>query len=192
MWSRSRASRADDGDDGGLAGAVAAGETQRAMTLLVAQHGDHIYGYCRRMLGNAADGDDVSQTVFVQAFQRLHGVAQATSPRAWLLAIARHRCLDRLKAARRAPPTVEHDELCADPALPRARDDDPRVREALDDCLDRLDARTRAVVVLRFHDELSYDEISALTADTAGALRVRIARALPAIRRCLETKGVQP
>jgi len=45
---------------------------------------------------------------------------------------------------------------------------------------------------LRFHDELSYEDMSRLTSDTPGALRVRLVRALPVLRRCLESKGVQP
>jgi len=182
-------------EDPSLAAALEAGDTARAMAMLVEQHGDAVYAYCRRMLGDRAETDDVAQTVFVQAFQGLARVSRADQPRAWLLAIARHRCLDRLKAARRSPVTVTHDDGCAVAvagALGDVADDDPRVRVALDDCLDQLDARTRAILVLRFHDELSYDEISALTADTAGALRVRVARALPVIRRCLESKGVRP
>jgi RNA polymerase sigma-70 factor (ECF subfamily) len=48
------------------------------------------------------------------------------------------------------------------------------------------------VLVLRFQDGLSFEEISKLTHDRPGALRVRLSRALPALRRCLEGKGVQP
>lgn len=184
-----------EGMDRGLAAALEVGNDDQAMGILVEMHGDHVYGYCRRMLGNHADVDDVSQTVFVQAFQCLKDLPGIRSTRAWLLGIARHRCLDRLKAIRREPQVLDDSDLrvVADqrPAAPLAGGD-PRVSKALDDCLDRLDARSRAVLVMRFHDELSYDEISKLSVDTPGALRVRLARTLSALRRCLESKGMHP
>jgi RNA polymerase sigma factor (sigma-70 family) len=187
---------AEVGDaDGGMAAALQTGDSDRVMEILVSLHGEQVYGYCRRMLGMGADGDDVAQIVFVQAFQCLKDLPRVHNVRAWLLGIARHRCLDRLKAARRRALVFDgHDPADAvdrTPATPSDRAD-PRVIRALDDCLDRLDARSRAVLVLRFHDELSYEAMSKLGADTPGALRVRLVRALSALRRCLLHKGVQP
>ena len=183
------------GLDGGLAAALEAGDGDQAMEILVELHGEHVYRYCRRLLGEGADSDDASQTVFMQAFQSLKDLTRVRSARAWLLGIARNRCLDRLRALRRGPEPLEDNDLHAiveqHPGFP-ASDDDPRVRKALDDCLDELDPRSRAVLVLRFHDELTYEEMSRLTSDTPGALRVRLVRALPLLRRCLESKGVQP
>jgi RNA polymerase sigma-70 factor, ECF subfamily len=178
--------------DRALRAALAAGDDALAMMLLVREHGEHVYRYCRRMLGNPADGDDVSQTVFVQVFHGLKDLSRVNSVRSWLFAIARNRCLDRLKAVRRGPQIADHAIDAVSDDAGAAIADDVRVRKALDDCLDQLDARSRAVLVLRFHDGLSYDQISALTSDTPGALRVRVTRALPALRRCLEHKGVAP
>jgi RNA polymerase sigma factor (sigma-70 family) len=181
--------------DVSLSGALERGDHDLAIEILIGVHGNHVYRYCRRMLGNSQDVEDVSQLVFVQAFQGINELSGIRNPRAWLLAIARHRCLDRLKAIRRRPQVFEEEAL--DVVVDRDADDalskeDPRLRKALDDCLDRLDDRSRAALILRFHEDLSYDEISTLTSDTAAALRVRIARALPALRRCLERKGVTP
>lgn len=189
--------RVDAGDDveRRLASTLAAGDRAAALELLVDAYGELIYQYCRRIMGNDADGDDVSQVVFMQAFEGIEKVAEADSARAWLRAIARNRCLDRLKALRRAPRPVEDAELerVADVAgIDELAVDDARTRKALDDCLDRLDARSRTTLVLRFQDQLSYEEIGKLTADTPGALRVRVARALPALRDCLGSKGVSP
>jgi RNA polymerase sigma factor (sigma-70 family) len=195
MMRKSATAQPKDREDSALAVALEAGDRERAMELLVELHGEQVYGYCRRMLGNDVDGDDVSQTVFVQAFQGLKRFDQVQHIKAWLLGIARHRCLDRLTSVRRGPQLLDDTDLAAiadGQAVVSMAETDPRVRRALDECLDQLDARSRALLVLRFHDELSYDEISALTADTSGALRVRLARALPALRQCLESKGVAP
>jgi RNA polymerase sigma-70 factor, ECF subfamily len=181
--------------DDGLTAAFAAGDYSLAMELLLLQHADYIYGYCRRFLGNATEAEDVSQTVFAQAFEDLKSLSSPQVAHVWLRGIARHRCVDRLRARRRDFQVVEDSDLCAivdrEPIL-MSSDSDPRVAQALDDCLDCLDERSRVVLVLRFHDELTFEEISKLTHDSPGALRVRMGRALPALRRCLEAKGVLP
>ncbi len=184
-----------DEEERRVADAVRAGDADGALPLLMVRYQLTVYRYCRRMLGNDADGDDVSQVVFLQAFEAIQRRAEVQSVRAWLIGIARNRCLDRLRRRRRSPLLVEDAELerIVDPDDPGEPPlGDPRAREVLDACLDKLEARTRAVVLLRFYDELSYDAISNLTGDTPGALRVRVARALVALRRCMERKGEAP
>lgn len=175
-----------------IAAALAAGDARAALPLLMDRHGERIYRYCRRMLGADAEAEDASQMVFMQAFEAIRRGAKVENPGGWLLGIARHRCLDRLDRRRRAPVPVDAEELermidtdAAGPGQPG----DPRVRQSLDECLDELDARSRAAVLLRHHDRLPYDDISKMTGDRPGALRVRVARALPLLRRCLEKKG---
>ena len=187
---------ADDGDlDSELKAAIEAGDDRAVMEILAVRYGEQVYRYCWRMLGNATDGEDVSQIVFVQAFQCLKSLPQVHSIPAWLLRIARNRCIDYLRAAERVPRTVRHIDLRE--VIDRIVGDDfdghdPRVSKALDECLDRLDDKSRAVLLLRFRDGLTYSEISAVMSDTVAALRIRLVHALHALRRCLEGKGVRP
>jgi RNA polymerase sigma-70 factor (ECF subfamily) len=186
--------RPADPADNEMLAALEAGDRGCVMERLVDAHGEDVYRYCRWMVGTVTDADDLSQTVFVQAFQCLEGLPHVRSIRGWLLGIARNRCIDRLRAIRRTPQTVTHNELCAivdADANERSGGNDPQIRKALDECLDRLDDRSRAVLLLRFCDGLSYNEIATKMSDTAGALRIRFGRALKALRRCLERKGVQ-
>jgi RNA polymerase sigma-70 factor (ECF subfamily) len=185
--------QSDPDDD--LVTALDTGNYSIAIEILLMQYGDYIYSYCRRVLGNAIEAEDVSQTVFAQALQDLKDLSGPHVARLWLRGIARHRCMDRLRARRRDFQVIDNGDLCSlvDRQIAIAQgDSDPRIAKALDECLDCLDARSREVLVLRYHDDLSFDEISKLTSDTPGALRVRLSRALPALRRCLEGKGVQP
>jgi len=189
--------RVADGEpeDRRIEAALAAGDAQAALPLLMDRHASSVYAYCRRMLGVDADGDDVSQIVFMQAFEAIRRGARVDKVRAWLLGIARHRCLDRLAGRRRGPVLVATEDLerAIDADAPaEAPALDPGASQALDECLDALGARSRVVVLLRFHDQLSYEAISELTGDRPGALRVRVARALPALRGCLEKKGRAP
>ncbi len=181
--------------DGHLRDALAAGNARLALQLLMDMYGPTVYRYCRRMLGADAEGEDVCQIVFIQAFEAVRRGSVIDNPRAWLRGIARHRCLDRIAGRRRDLVLVDVDELerAADRRWTRetmARDSG--ASEALDDCLDELDARSRMVVLLRFRDQLAYEAISELTGDRPGALRVRVARALRTLRDCLEKKGRLP
>lgn len=177
-----------------IAAALAAGDARAALPLLIHRYGEEVYRRCRRLLGTDADADDVSQTVFLQAFEAIQRGCQVENPGAWLRGIARHRCLDKLVGRRRDPLLIEEEELervpDADSLDPFAID--PGMSQALDECLDRLDPRSRVAVLLRFNDQLSYEAIGQLTGDRPGALRVRVSRALIALRECMEKKGGTP
>ena len=46
----------------------------------------------------------------------------------------------------------------------------------------------RDAIVLRYHQDLSYDEAAVIAGDHAGTLQQRVARALPALRRCVDAR----
>jgi RNA polymerase sigma-70 factor (ECF subfamily) len=178
--------------DQAIARALAAGDANAALPLLMDRYGDSIFRYCRRMLGSDAEAEDASQVVFEQAFKAIRRRARVENVGAWLQGIARHRCLDELNRRRRAPVPVEQDELERVVEAEGTCEIDVSSlsdRQHLDECLDALEERDRMVVLLRFYDHLSYDEISKKTGDTPGALRVRFARALISLRQCMKKKA---
>jgi RNA polymerase sigma-70 factor (ECF subfamily) len=167
---------------------------QDAIALLVTHYGNPLFRFCRSMLASDVDAQDVLQTVFMQAFEGLSAYTDRSTLGAWLFGIARHRCLDRIRSERRRGPAEPSPEVIAElPATGRSADEQLVARGAsgaIEHCLDRLDAKLRAAVVLRYQQQLSYEEMSRLTGDAPGTLRVRVARALPLLRGCLEGKGV--
>jgi RNA polymerase sigma factor (sigma-70 family) len=105
--------------------------------------------------------------------------------------IARHRCLDIAKKHRRwtqrfknQPPTDEE----PDDHEPEHDLDRSRIAKILEHCLSKLAPAARDAVVLRYQQELSYDEASAIAGDNAGTLQQRVARALPLLRRCVDAQ----
>jgi RNA polymerase sigma-70 factor (ECF subfamily) len=168
-------------------------EPRAQVEVLARRHHRMVYRYCRRMLGNDADALDASQTVFLQALESLRKGSTVENAEAWLRGISRNRCLDRLRRRVHIPIEGEELEWRLD-EVQRERGvmtpSDPLTSRALEDCLDTLDERSRAVLLLRFHDDLPYEDISAILGDSPGALRVRVARSLPLLRRCLKLKGV--
>jgi RNA polymerase sigma-70 factor (ECF subfamily) len=165
-----------------------------AIALLVRHYGNPLFRCCRAMLSSDVDAQDVVQTVFMQAFEGLASYTDQATLGAWLFGIARHRCLDRLRSARRRGVPDPRPEAIAElPTAAHPVDEQLMARAAsgaIEHCLDGLDAKLRAAVVLRYHQQLSYEEMSRLTGDQPGTLRVRVSRALPLLRTCLEGKGI--
>jgi RNA polymerase sigma-70 factor (ECF subfamily) len=161
---------------------------------LMDAHGDVVFGLCLRVLGDRALAEDVVQQVFLEAYRDLDRFEGRSSPRSWLFGIASHRCLDAFKSQQRRSKLVENNEQAVldfqDPgAGPFERLDEVRLTAALEQCLQRLSPDVRATVLLRFQTGCTFEELAALLAVTGGTLQVRVARALPILRRCLEEKG---
>jgi len=171
--------------------ALAKGEVGRALTVLMESYGDEIYRHCLAMVGTAAQAADVHQTVFVQAYRDLPRYRGDASMRTWLYAIARHRCLDALRARRRwlrrfvSGPAPE----VASEGLEEATDAKVRAR-ALRAALAELDPEVRHAVVLRYQEGMSFQEMSEICGARPKTLQARVARALPVLRRHLERAGL--
>ncbi len=169
--------------------ALEQGDRKGALTILMQAYGDDIYRHCRLVVRDSALADDVHQTVFVQAYRDLPRFSRRSTIRTWLYGIARHRCLDALKARRR---WLRRFEL-AD-ALPEAADVGPRaddqlsavgVASALEAALDELKPRVRIAVLLRFREDMSYQEMAEVCGERPATLQARVARAMPRLRKRL-------
>lgn len=174
--------------------ALARGERKQALSLLMELYGTAIYNYCRHMLGDADDADDVLQTTFSQAFVDLMTFRGETSFRSWLYGIARHRCLDRRKTDGRREHLFENVASLPDVEAPGATAEQralmKQYRKYLLACLGKLEPPVRDALLLRFMEQMSYEEMAKLTGERAATLQMRVARAMPGLRKCLEGSGV--
>lgn len=193
-----------DGDQGsgqGVESAVLAsldrGDERRALALLMDAYGTPIYRFCRQMVGDEALADDAHQLTFIQAFEGLARFSRRSSVRTWLFSIARHRCLDALKSRNRRRarflPLLETVKPESEPEVGSPTGDDRLLRtfrrRQLAECLEQLQVKARAAVLLRFHEELSYNQMAEVCGERAPTLQARVARSLPVLRRCLENRG---
>ncbi|MBC7975469.1 MAG: RNA polymerase sigma factor [Myxococcales bacterium] len=192
MWKTpdETAERSDE-DDGDVRAALRAHDVRRALTILMNRYGDDVYRYAYAMTRSENLAEEVRQQVFVEAYRDLASFAGRASLHAWLFGIVRHRCLDAVKKHRRwtnrfknEPPADEE----PDEHEPERELDRGRLAKILAICLAKLAPAARDAVVLRYHQDLSYDEASAIAGDNAGTLQQRVARALPALRRCVDAR----
>jgi RNA polymerase sigma factor (sigma-70 family) len=181
--------------DGALQDLVASGQRDRALSILMSEHGAAVYTRAYRLLGDRHAAKDVLQQTFLEAYRDLVAFDGRSSFKTWLLAIATHRALDVVRRLRkdeqrtasvRALPAIADDSAAELPA----RVDQPRRLRALEDCLQQLSPEARAAVLMRFQQAMSYEQIARASGDRPVTLHARVTRALPVLRRCLERKGM--
>ena len=183
--------QAGSGEDGDLDAALAAGDSHRALTLLMARHGDAVYRYAMAMTHDRTLAEEIRQQVFVDVYRGLGNLGSTSSLHYWLFGIARHRCLDAVNARARWTQRYKNDP----PEDPEPFDseldrelDRSRLSRILAACLAKLAPAVRDAVVLRYQQELSYDEAAAIAGELPGTIQRRVARALPVLRRCVAAR----
>jgi RNA polymerase sigma-70 factor (ECF subfamily) len=176
-----------------VVGRAASGD-RAAFGDLYGAYAEDVGRLCRRLLGPGDEAQDARSEVFFRAQQALPSFDPARPFRRWLLAIAAHHCLDRLRRRSvegRLFSTAELSELdlpVAGPsplglALARER------REELIAALDALPERQRAPLVLRYFAELPYDAIAELLGVSSRDVGVLLYRAKARLRTALSEGG---
>jgi RNA polymerase sigma-70 factor (ECF subfamily) len=160
------------------------------MSLLVA-HLDAAYNLARWLMRNETDAEDLVQEAYLRAFTHFAGF-RGGDGRAWLLAIVRNSCYDRLKqkgvrehntAFDEAVHSVDQQTLNPETSLLLAERAEV-VKESLAD----LPAEYREVLVLRELEQLSYREIASIAGIPLGTVMSRLSRA----RQRLQQRLCQP
>jgi RNA polymerase sigma-70 factor (ECF subfamily) len=167
---------------------VLAGEID-AFALLVDRHHARCLRVATHLLGDADDAEDAVQDAFVRAYRHLGSfrpsVSVSDSFGAWMMRILVNQC--RTRAARGARYTrldAAPAELLTGLDMAPAHDATER-RTDLARALAQLGPEQREAVVLRFADELSYDEMASITGVGVSALKMRVQRACTRLRALL-------
>jgi RNA polymerase sigma-70 factor (ECF subfamily) len=149
---------------------------------LARRHYGPVHGLARRLLANPADARDAAQETFARAFAHLRDYDPRRSFRNWLFAILANYVRDLLRR-RRQQPLDAAEETRPDLTLPDApihrREDRDRMLAALD----RLPFDWKIVVTLKIHQDLSGPEIADTLGISVNAVRIRLYRALAALRK---------
>lgn len=161
---------------------VLAGDAE-AFGELVTRHHARCLHLAVHLVGDPADAEDAVQEALLRAYRHLGGYREQERFGAWLARILVNQCRTvRARARRPVPPDVEWasaERATAHPADAAAQ------REELARALGRLPDDQREAVVLRYADELSYDEMAAATGVTVAALKMRVQRGCRRLRALL-------
>lgn len=158
---------------------------QAAFGDLVARYQSAVFNMAYRMLGDPTEAEDASQEVFVRAWNQLHTFQLDRRFSTWLLSIASHHCIDVLRRRKPSSPLdgvalyVQSDEPAPLDTVLQGEQ-----RDMVRDLLNTLPDKYRSVTILRYYNDLSYEEIATMTGLTESAVKTQLHRA----RRMLADK----
>lgn len=169
---------------------VLAGKTSE-FRQLVEQYHQPVFRFARNLIGDEHDAEDITQEVFLAAFDHLTSYnARRASMLTWLFTIARNRCVNYLK--RRRP--VIDGRAIAD--IPSAAGNDDSARHEfwsrLDEALDALPLEQKTAFVLAELEGLPYADIAHIEQTTLGTVKSRIHRARQCLRAALAPAPGEP
>jgi len=168
------------GLDTGLLHRIARGD-ERALRKLYDAYGGRVLATARRLLGSAAEAEEIVQETFVEVWNRASTFdSERGSAAAWIASIGRNRAIDRLRSRavrERTMATIEREGRPAEPA-PDALVDRARTNRQLTRALEQLSPDQRIVVELAYLDGLSQSEIAARTGHPLGTIKGRARAAL--------------
>jgi RNA polymerase sigma-70 factor (ECF subfamily) len=164
---------------------------QAAFQELVGRYERTIFNLIVRIVRDPVLAEDVAQDAFVKAFRKLSTFDPARRFSSWILRIAHNAALDALRR-RRADPVIAGDLI--EPAAPPPADpvETASLGRALDAALAVLRPEWRAVIALRYQEELSYEEIAEVLEMPEGTVKTFVHRARKQLMEALTAAGWRP
>jgi RNA polymerase sigma-70 factor (ECF subfamily) len=167
-----------------------AGGDRAALRLVYSETSAKLFGVCLRILGDRSEAEDVLQDVYLTVWRKAASFDETVaSPITWLVAIARNRSIDRLRAggASRASLPIEAAAEIPDPGLSALEQLEIGEDQArLKDCLQELEERQSAAIRSAFLDGFTYEELATRNRVPLGTMKSWIRRGLLKLRACLE------
>jgi RNA polymerase sigma-70 factor, ECF subfamily len=176
---------------------------ERAFRELVTAHRDRVFNITYRMLGNRHEAEDVAQEVFIAVFKQIDNFREESKFSTWLYRVAVNHCKNRLKYLKRRfdkdREEINDDTTTAGsngtigshvPSAPDRALQGAQMEKVLADAINKLDEEQRMVVILRDVEDLSIEEICAITDLPDGTVKSRLHRARLALRKTLQRQGI--
>jgi RNA polymerase sigma-70 factor (ECF subfamily) len=153
-----------------------------AFAELIERYGPRVRYYLRQMLGDAHAAEDVLQDVWLDVFQGVPKLLDLAAFPAWVYRVAH----DRAARVLRRPPPPEPLPAAEFAGPDAARDFSPDDAAQIHAALNQLPPDHREILVLRFLEEMSYEDIARVVGSPVGTVRSRLHYAKRALRLILE------
>jgi len=156
-----------------------------AFTRLVETYQTPVFNLCYRMLGEPELAEDAAQETFLRAYQHLHRYDLKRPFATWLLSIAAHYCIDRLRRRKFSMFSMDaEDDEGNSIELPDVDAPNPekesikgQMQERIQGMLKDLDTTDRAAIIMRYWYDYSEKEIAESLNLTVSAVKSRLHRA---------------
>lgn len=155
---------------------------EQAFVELMAKYHRRLLFYVRRLLPPTGDEEALLQEVWLSVHRQLPKLREAAALRAWLYRLARDRALVELRRKRIPFAALTEELVVSGEELEFGPEDAQHMHRGLD----QLSREHRDVLVLRFLEDMSYEEIARVAGCQVGTIRSRLHYAKLALRTILE------
>jgi RNA polymerase sigma-70 factor (ECF subfamily) len=156
---------------------------------------DKIFQLVYRMTGNAHEAEDVAQEAFIRAYININSYDINRKFSTWLYRIATNLTIDRIRKKKPdyyldaevagTDGLTMYSQVAADIALPEEEVESMELQGEIQKQILKLPDKYRSVIVLKYIDELSLNEISEILEIPVGTVKTRIHRGREALRQQL-------
>lgn len=171
--------------DTDLVAASSTGDVE-AFAELSRRYRDVYIRFAVRMVGNHDEAEDVLQSAFIRAYRAIDRCRDPSRFGAWLYQIVANECRTFVTRRARRERRLVRDELQLHEAAINPASDGRDTLEDVQYALEQLDLDQREAFVMKYVEELSYEEMAEITGAGVSALKMRVKRACSRLREMLE------
>ena len=141
----------------------------KAFSLIVDFYLKPILNFSYKLVGNKKDAEDVTQEVFLKVWKNIKNFDIEKNFKTWILAITRNTCVDFLRKKKEIPfskfDNEEGDNILEDNLIDNGLKPDEvflltENKEMIENTLSKISFIQKEVVILRYMNEMTFDEIS--------------------------------
>ncbi|MEH6993617.1 RNA polymerase sigma factor SigW [Neobacillus drentensis] len=168
---------------------------QDAFADIVEIYSNSIFQLGYRMLGNRHEAEDIAQEAFIRAYVNIKSFNQDLKFSTWLFRIATNLCIDRIRKKKPdyyldaevsgTDGLTMYSQLSSNSPLPENELESLELQETVQKEILKLPEKYRSVIVLKYMEELSLNEISEILDMPLGTVKTRIHRGREALRQQL-------
>lgn len=157
---------------------------EQAFNQLVLRYQEKIYWIVRRMISDHDEADDVVQSVFIKVYHSLRGFKGESSFYTWIYRIAINLSLNeirRKKLRRTLSMDDDHQQISTDDENAQEQMEKREQTRRIERAIDLLPEKQKKVFLLRYYEELPYDEIAKILKTSVGGLKANYFHAVKKI-----------
>lgn len=170
---------------------------KEAFSKLVEAYQNPVYNLTYRMLGNSDEAEEAAQETFLRVYTRLDRYNSAYKFSTWILSIASHYCIDRLRKRRITWLSLDDPlparfapQLSSTKPGPESSAIAGEMQSQVQVLLETLQPDYRAAVLLHYWYDMSYEEIAETMETTVSAIKSRLFRARKMLASVAQTAGM--
>jgi RNA polymerase sigma-70 factor, ECF subfamily len=152
---------------------------------LMIRYERQIYRVCYRFVNNRDDAMDLAQEVFIKAFEHLPNFRRESSMKTWLYRIAMNHCINHVKKNAREFVQIT-ENVGSMSASVHSEMEEREKREQFRLLVKRLPPKQKAILEMRIHEQLSYEEIATMSGRSISTIKASVFFALEKLRKLVK------